>query len=282
MFVTSRGRKVWNRCRYWIGYLLFGAVVVYALVTSPKELWTIDPWWFVAAFASALFLFLLQHAQVMLFLARMGKPAGTLFPALFTARRSVLNTVLPARSGTLMVLPMLTHHFGVTWQDFVAFMLIGGMASLSVSVIAGVWLMAGLQGAAVCALVIVALVVLLVRWPPIRFCVDLPALSVVAVGVYALIALGMYCVLRGLGYSLRFRDVTYLAVLLNVLALLSITPGNVGVRELVLAAVAPTLSLPLTVAILASAVFYIVRTLAYSLVLLVLEYVVGRQAKALS
>ena len=62
-----------------------------------------------------------------------------------------------------------------------------------------------------------------------------------------------------------------MAVILNTLALVNVTPGNMGIREMVMGAIAPMLSVPITVGILAGAAFFSIRIAIVGLLLVGME-----------
>ena len=86
-------------------------------------------------------MFFLQRWQVSLFLRAHGARSDWLYPALFNARKGILNTVLPARSGTLLLLHSLARHYAIKWHHNLYFSLLASAVSLYVSVLALVWIL---------------------------------------------------------------------------------------------------------------------------------------------
>jgi uncharacterized membrane protein YbhN (UPF0104 family) len=81
----------------------------------------------------------------------------------------------------------------------------------------------------------------------------------------------LFVILRGLGLHASWVDVAYLGVVLNVLAQVSITPGNLGVRELVVGGLAPQLQISMATGILASSLMVSLRLALLGVVWVALE-----------
>lgn len=73
------------------------------------------------------------------------------------------------------------------------------------------------------------------------------------------ISFGLVSALRVLGIHEGFVELFPAGIILNLLSLASLTPGNFGLREAVLAALSPILTVSLAQLILASATFVIGR-----------------------
>lgn len=269
---NSQSARLWPRMRYVFGYGLFAFAVGYGLRRTPEELWDLQAPWLLATALVAALMFLLQYLQVLVFLSAHGVGYEHRHPALFTARKGILNCMLPAKTGTLVLLHMLTDEYGLRWRDFVVFVLVASALSVCVSILAAVWLVLPaayfrVLALASCAVLYGAARLRLFPYAPVAW-----RLGFIAIGLYAGTVAGMYCVLQGLGFSLTLVQVTHFAVVLNVLAQVSVTPGNAGVRELVVGAIAPYVALPMSVGMLASAVVYVVRLAVYALILAALEW----------
>ncbi|MDM8561056.1 lysylphosphatidylglycerol synthase domain-containing protein [Candidatus Parabeggiatoa sp. HSG14] len=262
----------WSKIKYWLGYSLFVLAITYGLSHTPSELWQIRSIWLLLAALVVLTMFILQGWQVMIFLKYHHVQSHWLYPALFTARKGVLNTVLPAKSGTLVLITMLTKKYQLKWYDFIIFMLVGSIASLLVSLLGIVWLLFPLVYTLLLLLLILVMTYFSIRYRLFVYASCFPLLLIIAFGLYLSTIMAFFCLLRGLGFQLSFIDISYFAVVLNVLAQFSFTPGNVGVREIVVGIMAPYVSLPISVGIIASAILYIVRLLVYSVILFWLEW----------
>ena len=79
--------------------------------------------------------------------------------------------------------------------------------------------------------------------------------------------------------SVGFLPASYFAIALNALATVSTTPGNLGVREILLGAMAPYLSVSASAGILAGAIFQALRLALNGIALLGLERIASREVK---
>ncbi|MFE8032938.1 hypothetical protein [Thiohalocapsa marina] len=219
-----------------------------------------------------LIMFALQQAQVSVFLRAHELRPGWLYPALFNARRGILNTLLPARSGTFLLMRGLTERYGVQWQHFLLFFVLASLMSVYVSAIALVWVIWPWAYSVGMLTASAALCAILSRRSRFRYAATLPSLLLLAIGLYLANTILLFCVLRGIGYGVCLTEAAYLAVVLNILAQISITPGNLGVREIVMGAIAPHFGLPIAVGILASSLMVVLRLGLYGVLWGVLEW----------
>ncbi|MCP3928810.1 MAG: hypothetical protein GY705_06890 [Bacteroidetes bacterium] len=270
------------KAKHWIGYGLFAGAITYGLWSPPPELWRIEPLWLFFAALVAFAMFILQAWQVMVFLKYHDVQTNWLYPLLFTARKSVLNTILPAKSGTFALMPMLTTNYQLKWYNFIKFMLTGSVASLLVSLISVVWLLLPLAYSLLLLLLILVFAYLAVRYTLFTYASCFPSLLLIATLLYFCTIMAFFCLLRGLGFQLSIMDISYFAVVLNALAQFSFTPGNIGVREIVVGFMAPYVSLAISTGVIASAVFFIIRLLIYSVILLVLEWLFKKSIAPIS
>lgn len=267
--------------KYWLGYSLFFIAVTYGLWNPPPELWKIKPTWLLLASLVAVVMFILQGWQVKVFLKYHNIQTDWLYPALFTARKSVLNTILPARSGTFILMKMLTNTYHLKWFDFIKFILIASIASLLVSVLGGIWLFLPIIYSLLFLFIILVIIGLSIRYSLFVYASCFPSLLLIAFGLYFSTIMAFFCLLRGFGNMISIADISYLAVALNILAQFSFTPGNVGVREVIVGIIAPHISLPISTGIIASAIFYIIRLVVYSIILFWLEWFSKKKTRLL-
>lgn len=258
--------------RFWGGYVLFGVVIAYAFYHAPDELWKLKLQWVVVAALAMLVMMIFQTLQVLVFLRIHHVKHGWYWPALFTAKKGILNAVLPARTGTLVLMHMLTRRYPVKWHQYLRFTLVAASASLVMSALAVAWLI--LPPAQLLFLFSgVALgCYLLARLSPGSYVGHSLTLLIIALGLFGTMLLAFWCVLKGLGISVEFRDASYFAVAVNTLAQLPVTPGNMGIREVVTGAVAPYVLLEVSIGILVGGIFHILRTAVYTLVMVTLEW----------
>ena len=260
------------RVRFFAGYILFGGVIVYAVFHAPEEVWRIAPAWLILTLCVIILMLLIQWAQVIIFLKAQGVKSGWYWSLMFTVKKGVLNAVLPAKTGTLVLMHMLTRHYPVRWHDYLRFSLTAGVASLIISALALSWLLFPFTLFALLLLATLAVCFVASRVMSAFYMASLPILLFNGLGLYSCVLFIFWSILGGLGYSIGFRDASYFSVTLNTLAQLTLTPGNIGVREAVMGILAPYLALPVAVGIIAGGVFHVLRTAVYGVMLLVLNW----------
>jgi len=264
--IASTG--LWILLRTWTGYALFAGILIWAMLDAPHVLWQADPLWLLAAVPFILLNLLFQVIQVRIFLLDRGvMNPGWQIPVHFTLKKAILNVVMPFRTGTLLTLRMLTNHYPVISIDFVGFMVVASLYSLSFSILGAVWLF--LPGVwFISSLILFLLLLSVVRHiPKTPFGGCVWPLFFVTIGLFATFTAVLWFLFQGLGHALPPRETVTTTVILNALALVNITPGNIGIREMVMGAIAPMLSVPITVGILAAAAFFSFRIAIVGLLL---------------
>ncbi len=274
---AGRAASWWRRVRIWLGYAAFVAAVVYGLKTAPAAAWQIDPAWLALAVVALGLSIFFQVVQAVIFLKSHDVSGEWFVAALFTLRKTVLNVLMPARSGTLMVLRTLTRRYPVKWYQYVHFSLVASMASLGVSMLAAGFVWLGWFEGLVISIAGIIVTMVVARYARLRYLDRMGGLLLVATGMYLSFLMGFWCLINGLGWNLNLGQAAVFAILINLLALVSITPGNLGVREAMLGAVAPLLSVPVSVGILVGACVYVLRLLLAAALLLVLEWTEARR-----
>lgn len=270
---TMKTAPSWlSRVRFFAGYVLFGAVIVYAVSRAPDQVWKIAPAWLILTLCVITVMLLLQWAQVVVFLRAQGVRSGWYWSVNFTVKKGVLNAVLPAKTGTLALMHMLTRHYPVRWHDYLRFSLTAAVASLIITALAMVWLLLSSSLFALVLLATLAVCYVASRAVSAFYMTHLPVLLLIGLGQYSCVLLIFWSILSGLGYVIGFRDASYFSVALNTLAQLTLTPGNIGVREAVMGMLAPYLALPVAVGIIAGGVFHVLRTATYGVMLIALNW----------
>ena len=174
---------------------------------------------------------------------------------------------MPFRTGTLLMLQMLTNQYSVSSIDFVGFMVIASMYSLFFSVMGVIWLFMPEVWFAF-SLILFLLILSVTRYSsriPFSGCVW--PLFFLALGLFATFTAALWVLFLGFGHELAPRQTVTMAVILNTLALVNVTPGNMGIREMVMGAIAPLLSVPIAIGILAGAAFFAIRIAVVGLLL---------------
>jgi hypothetical protein len=268
--IPASGR--WVRLRAWAGYALFAGILVWAMFDAPHVLWQAEPFWLLAAVPFILLNLLFQVIQIRVFLVDRGVAIpGWRVPVHFTLKKAVLNIVMPFRTGTLLMLRMLTNHYPVIGVDFVGFVVIASLYSLFLSILGAVWLF--FPGVWFTSGLILFLLLLGVarHSPRMPFTSCIWPLFFITLGLFATFTAGLWSLFHGFGHALPPRETVTMAVILNALALVNVTPGNMGIREMVMGVIAPMLSVPISVGILAGAAFFSIRIAMVGLLLWGLE-----------
>lgn len=272
--------QIWRKIKYPFGYSLFAVVLGYSLWNAPGEFWQIHSEWLILTILVNLVMFLLQYWQIRIFLQCHGVSSKGVFPALFNARRGVLNTLLPARSGSLLLLHTLSSKYGIKWHSFLIFSLITAGCAFWVSLLAAVWLLLPwFYGVGILLSSIVIGLYIGKRYSN-KYISRLWELLLLSVGIYLSTVFMFFSILRGLGYELDLSQVGYFAVVLNVLAQIAITPGNVGVREVMVGMMSPYLALPVSVGVIASSMILVLRLGVYGVIWGALEWLNQQSEKS--
>jgi hypothetical protein len=266
--ISSSCQRWWVRTRAWAGYALFAGILAWAMADAPQVLWQADPLWLTAVVPFTLLNLFFQVIQTRIFLHDRGvETPGWRIPVHFTLRKAVLNIVMPIRTGTLLLLRMLTNHYPVLSMEFVGYMVVASLYSLVISLLGAVWLFVpGVWFTS--GLILLLLLLTLARHSPkIPFSGCVWSLFFITLGMFATFTAGLWSLFQGLGYALPPRETVTMAVILNTLALVNVTPGNMGIREMVMGAIAPMLAVPVTVGILTGAAFFSIRLAMVGLLL---------------
>lgn len=262
-------RKFWRSIKGPLGLFLFVIAVVYGIYKTPPELLYIQPVWLAAAIINIFFIFLIQILQVYIFIYVNSLRPDWLFLSLFTVRKGMLNSIMPVKSGTLILINMISKHYRLSWSEFFIFMVIGAVASLFISLFVFVWILWDLK---ISLFLSFGLSALLYNFRSVSYIKTLPVQVIIALLQFMAILIGFFCILRGLGFKIEMLEAAYFAVTLNILAQISITPGNLGIREIVTGTIAPYVALPVSVGILSGAIFFSLRIGVYSLLLGLFEW----------
>jgi len=268
---NSNTRRLLAALRFWGGYALFGGVVIYGIYHAPEEIWKLKLQWLLLAVLVFLAMMVLQTLQVCIFLKVHDMKCGWFWPALFTVKKGVLNSVLPARTGTLALMYMLTQRYQVKWHEYLRFSIVASCASLLVSGLAFAWIVLSQVNFLMMFVGSILGCYVLSHVFSRTYMGRFVALFGVGLGLYTTMLISFWCLLNGLGMPLDFRATSYFATAVNTLAQLAVTPGNIGIRELVTGMVAPYVSLDIAVGIIVGGIFHVVRTTVYAVAMVALE-----------
>ena len=269
----------WRTIKYPLGIFLFISVTTYGMSHAPHEILNISPSWLIASLGSLLLMFAVQQWQVHIFLKTKSVTPGLLYPALFTARKGMLNTILPAKTGTILLLHTLCDNYDVKWHDFLVFSVVASAVSIYISAQFLIFLIFPTLNGLISTTIVISASIYISTKHKYKLARHLPELLINSLFMFITISFTYYCILRGMGFELSRIQATYFAVILNTLAQVAITPGNIGIRETILGLTAPYLSLPISVGIISGAVLLTLRLAIYSLIWAIIEWLYKRKAK---
>ncbi len=273
--LKERARHIWGRIRYWVGYGLFISAMIYSLYQAPDILWQLHLGWLTLAVACFILMFGIEIAQFFVFLHHHRIPLDIFVPIRFTAHKSIFNAILPAKTGTLLFLYMITRHYKLAWHEYVRFMITTTIVMLIVSGIVFVGMMFHIYYL-LFALIIICLGILLIKsYMAQSYLQEIVPLCLISVGAYVCRVFIFWALLRSAGYDLGVKEASYFAIVTMTLAQVSITPGNIGIREVVLGWLAPYLALPMSVGVIIEALGQVIRMLVYAVILLVVDLCLG-------
>lgn len=269
--MRNKFRNAWVRSRYWLGMSLFFIAVIYSVHKAPDTIWNLDFGWLTLVIVFVLIMFVAEILQFVLFLKYHKIKSSLLIPIRFTIQKSILNSLLPAKSGTLLILHILTRHYRLGWYEYLKYMI---TASVMMLVVSGT----AFLGILLSPFLFYPFVVMLflgswfvgrrIQW---GYLGQTMPLLLVSICLYMCRLLIFWALLRSIGDSVGFTEASYFAIVTSVLAQVSITPGNIGVREVILGVISPYLSLPLSLGVIVGATFQVFRVVVYGIILLIVD-----------
>lgn len=253
------------------GYLLFLIAIVYALSKTPSEIWNLNPLWVIPAISLTLISLFIQVLQLKIFIDFHKKSIDWKWAILFTVRKAILNTFLPAKSGTLVLLHTLTEKYNVSWKDYVHFMIFSSLITLFTSFLFSLLFFIRLELMFIVIFFIFLISIIFSKKYSFSYIMCLPSIFSYAFILYFIFLGILWCILISLGYNITFIDASLFAIAVNALSQISVTPGNLGVRETLLGVLAPYIALPVSVGILAGAILFVFRIITSAVLLAILE-----------
>lgn len=255
-----------------LGLALFVIVTGYALYRQPVVLREIDPLLILAGLLLASAATLLQGLHTYVFLGRREMQGRLLLATWLSAERAWLNTAFPAKAGTIATVAVISGKLKLGIASYLRFSGLSAGITAAISVVGAALMLLDDPWLRVAAVASMGLLLPLsrlvhpVRTPELALLVASAGLNLVA------ISLGIAVCILGLGHDpLSLQDAISVGLALNLLSIVSITPGNFGVRELALALIAPLLGADVEVVLQGSACYVVLRLGASALIALVLR-----------
>jgi len=242
-----------------LGFVVFAVALGLALHRAAPGVAEINAGWLLPMFLAVFVSLAVQMEQIIVFLRSRGGQESRRWAAWFAAEKAWINVAIPAKAGTIGAVAVMAKRHGLPWTEYAAFMLLSGLLTAAASLGGALFLFLDLPVAVGACLMIGLLLVALPHLPGDRGRVSRIYLITLAVVNLMAISLGLVFALMVLGIAGEFTELFPAGIALNLLSLASLTPGNFGVREVVLAAMAPLLAVPISELILSAAMFVIGR-----------------------
>ena len=267
--ILNEKQKKWiKQFRYWFGYSLFAILTGYSLFHAPTELWSLQPMWLLATIFFIGLMLLVELAQFFIFLHHHRRPwyIDLLTPTRITTRKSILNASLPAQSGTLLLLHMITKSYKLHWHDYLRFIIVVTLIMLLISFLAIMGFVLPLPVFVALLITILGVSIWVKRFSDRTYWGNSLFLLLTGSGIYFCRVFIFWTILRATGAAVDFKEASYFAIITNTLAQFPITPGNIGIREALFGLLAPYLTLPLSIGVLVGAIFQVLRILVYAII----------------
>lgn len=242
-----------------LGFAVFAVAIGLALHRAVPRIAEINTDWLLPMFLAVFVSLAVQMEQITVFLRTRGGQESRRWAAWFAAEKAWINVAIPAKAGTVGAVAVMAKRHGLPWTEYAAFMLLSGLLTAASSLGGALFLFLDPLIAVGACLAIGLFLMALPSLPGDRGRASRIYLIVLSVANLMAIALGLVFALRVLGITSEFTELFPAGIALNLLSLASLTPGNFGVREAVLAAIAPLLAVPFSELILGATMFVIGR-----------------------
>jgi uncharacterized membrane protein YbhN (UPF0104 family) len=218
----------------------------------------------------------MEVLQFYVFLHHHQLPSNFIVPMQFSVRKAILNSVFPAKTGTVLFIHLITDNYELEWHNYIRFMVVATIIMLTISGLA-----AASIGLPLWVFLFVLASTILFSWGISRrlqesYIKQTPLLLLVGSGLYLCRIIIFWTVLMATGIDVGFIEASYFAIATNTLAQIPITPGNIGIREILFGFMAPYLSLPMSTGIFVGAIFQVLRILTYAVIMFVFDFLFGR------
>ncbi len=242
-----------------LGFAVFAVALAFALHQVAPKIERIHAVWLIPMCLAILASLAVQMEQIIVFLRSRGHKETRLWAAWFASEKGWLNVAIPAKAGTIGAVAVMVKRHDLTWTHYAAFMMLCGFLTALVSLGGALFLFLNARVAlGVWAMIVLGLLAV-PRLPGDRGRSSRTHLLLLSLINLLAISFGLVSALRVLGIHEGFVELFPAGIILNLLSLASLTPGNFGLREAVLAALSPILTVSLAQLILASATFVIGR-----------------------
>ncbi|MFQ5401646.1 MAG: hypothetical protein ACE5E7_18865 [Anaerolineae bacterium] len=276
--MNQKQKNLFNQLRYWLGYSLFGILIIYTLYNAPKELWHLQPVWLLATVFFISLMLVFELAQFFVFLHHHQRSIiDILVPLRIITRKSILNATLPAKTGTLLLLKMVTDSYQLEWHNYLRFVIVATIVMLFISLLAASSLILPLIGFIALIISISGIALLCKHFIHTSYYRNTFALLWIGIGVYLCRVMIFWTILQATNSAVGFKDASYFAIVTNTLAQFPITPGNIGIREALFGLLSPYLALPMSIGVLVGAIFQGLRIVVYAIIMVGTDFIYSRK-----
>jgi uncharacterized membrane protein YbhN (UPF0104 family) len=242
-----------------LGFAVFTAALAFALHRAAPRIEHIDPVWLIPTCLAVLASLAVQMEQIIVFLRSRGLKDSRRWAAWFACEKAWLNVAIPAKAGTVGAIAVMVRRHGLPWTEYLAFLLLCSLLTAAASLGGALFLFLDTKLAIASSIAVGLALIAIPRLPGDQGRGSRFYLLFLAIANLMAISLGLVFALRSLGIAGGFVDLFPAGIALNLLSLASLTPGNFGIREAVLAALSPLLTLTFAQLILAATTFVIAR-----------------------
>jgi len=252
-------RILFRRTLAVFGFAIFAGALAFALHRAAPRIEQIDVVWVIPMCLVVLASLAVQMEQIIVFLRSRGGEETRRWAAWFASEKAWLNVAIPAKAGTIGAVAVIVKRHGLPWTEYVAFMLLCSLLTAAVSLGGILFLFLNALVALSACLVLGLVLIAMPRLPGDRGRSSRLYLLILALANLLGISLGLVSALRVLGIAGEFVELFPAGIALNLLSLASLTPGNFGVRETILAMLSPMLTVTFAEVTLAASLFIIAR-----------------------
>jgi len=250
---------MYRKIAHVVGIALFIVLTIYAVRSQPISPQQIDPHLLIVSCLLAAASVVFQSGVVYVLLPALSLGERSLVAVWLTAEKAWLNSVAPAKAGTIASSAILVRRYGISISSNVRLLVANGAITLCLSCLGALFLLVQPTLAALMAIPILGML-LVAAWYVSGAEIGHIALIAGCASVnMVLLTLGVAGCVVGLGHDIGAADVLKTGATLNALSVVSITPGNFGIRELVLASLRSAVDIDVALILQGSSAYVLLR-----------------------
>lgn len=249
------------------GLLLFAIIASYAIYNSPPDLSKIKSTELFAGFLLSALAIYVQGLQISIFLQNEVAAKNPIWTTWIVAEKAWVNSIFPAKAGTMTSLLVMQKKWNISWLDYSRFIFFCGLVTGIISIFSAIILIFPYWSICLAVSCILALAISILQkiaYPlSYKNSVYIVGLAILTI---LILSAGIGACIHGLGYTAELKDYIAIGITLNLLSIISVTPGNFGIREICLGLLSPLLPISFE-AIIQGATCYVVLRLLASLLI---------------